>query len=137
MCIRDSSNIVQCYKSLYCMVVSRLKILLLKETTFLLIGVDEVAHAGGGVVILEEVAAAAVRVAVQTFQNGQVIVAVGLHHAGDAGGEVGAVGLEGPGVQGVAIAVAVQNVVPAGNLSFAMQSSKSLDRKSTRLNSSH
>ena len=27
------SNIVQCYKSLYSMVVSRLKILLLKETT--------------------------------------------------------------------------------------------------------
>ena len=72
----------------------------------LLIGVDEVAHAGGGVVILEEVAAAAVRVAVQTFQNGQVIVAVGLHHAGDAGGIVGAVGLIAPGAQGVDVALA-------------------------------
>ena len=79
-----------------------------------LVGVDEVARAGDGIVVLKKVPAAAGGVAVQALEDGQVIGAVGLHHAGDAGGPVGAVGLELSGVQGVAVAVALGDVVPDG-----------------------
>src|SRR5699024_2306477 len=71
----------------------------------LLVGVDEVAHPGLGVVVLVVVPAAAGGVPVQALEDGQVVGVVGLEHAGDAGGVVGAVGLKLPGVQGVAVAV--------------------------------
>ena len=80
----------------------------------LLVGVDEAALPSQGGVVLIEVAVAAGGVTVGGFQDGQAEGAVLVHHAGDAGGIVGAVGLIAPGAQGVDVALARQQAVPDG-----------------------
>lgn len=74
----------------------------------LLIGVDEAALAGLGVVIAEEIAAAAGGVAVVALQDGQGVAAVLVEQAGDAGGVVVGVGLKLPGAQGLGKDLALQ-----------------------------
>ena len=74
-------------------------------TAVALVGMDEMACPGDGFIVFKEIAAAARRVAVHAFEDGQVVAAVGLHHPGNAGGPVGTVRLKGAGIQGVAVAV--------------------------------
>ena len=75
---------------------------------------DEAALAGLGVVIAEEIAAAAGGVAVVALQDGQGVAAVLVEQAGDAGGVVVGVGLELPGAQGLGEDLALQQPVPDG-----------------------
>ena len=72
----------------------------------LLIGVDEVAGAGDGGIVLIEETVVAVGIAVGGLQDGQAVGAVLSQNAGDAGGVVVRVGLIAAGAQSLDVALA-------------------------------
>ena len=61
-----------------------------------------------------EVPAAAGRVPLGAFEDGEMEAAVGAEQAGDAGGVVGFIRLKGPGFQGLGKGPALQDIVPNG-----------------------
>ena len=75
---------------------------------------DKAALAGQGMVIGVEEPVAAGGIAVGGFQNGQLEAAVRGEETGDAGGVVGAVGLELPGMEGLGEGLTRQQAVPDG-----------------------
>ena len=78
------------------------------------VGMDKMPLAGNGVFVGEKVPAAGGRLAVRAFQNGQGIVAVAVHQAGNAGRVVGAVRLKRAGMQGLGKGLARRQALPDG-----------------------